>query len=157
MSKSKRNDENQNPSMKVKSKSIKYKKQKNSVFKFDMNKILKQRQADAVLMEKNAEMDEQLKVIDDLFQKEINEINAIPKINKNTFLPKLDYVIFDYSKYNTYFKDNSNSISTKLFLQQLISMSIEQNELEAHITHNYLKQENWSLVLDVCLNKIYSI
>lgn len=159
----KKNNENENPitnSKNISRKPNKIKKQKmqpnTPVFKFDMSKILKERQADAVLREKNAEMDKQMKVVDDLFQKEINEINTIKQDNKKTmFSQKLDYVIFDCSKYNINSNSNLNLTTTNFYLHQLLQMSIEQNKLEAHIIYNSLINENVSLVLDVCLNNIY--
>lgn len=159
MARKKKNDENKNPITKyiVSNKTKPIQRIKPAVFKFDMTKILKERQADAVLREKNAEMDKQIKVIEDLFQEEVNEINTVVPDKNSMFSPKQGYVIFDCTKYNISFKDNSNLATKNVYLQQFFQMSIEQNELEAHIIYNSLMNENVSLVLAVSLNNIYFI
>lgn len=133
------NDENKCP------KKMTVNKKSKQVFKFDMKRILKERQAEGEFWKKNAELDKEMKIVDDLFQKEVN--NAIQQ-NDELVLPTVGYVIFDPSKFNVSFQENYNL--TRSYSQQLLLMSIEGNELKANIIFNNLKKSNWSPVFEVC-------
>ncbi|XP_025205348.1 uncharacterized protein LOC112601785 [Melanaphis sacchari] len=131
------NDENKCPNKMTINKKCK------SVFQFDMKKILKKRQAEDDFWKKHADLDKEMKVVDDLFQKEVN--NTIKHIDKYTpTLPNVGYIIFDPSKYNLNFNDKFDI--TRSHSQQLLLMSIEKNELEANIIFNNLMKSNWSPV-----------
>jgi len=132
------NDENKCP------KKMTVNKKSKPVFKFDMKRILKERQAECEYWKKNAELDKEMKVVDDLFQKEVN--NAIQQ-NDEVVLPRVGYVIFDPSKFNMSFEEN---YITRSYSQQLLLMSIEENELESNIMFNNLMKSNWSPVFEVC-------
>jgi len=136
------NDENKYPN--------KFMVQKRSkpVFKFDMKKILKERQAEREFWKKNAEIDKEMKIVDDLFQKEVNY--TINQSDDKLVVPKFGYVIFDPSKFNVSFEENSD-ITGSYYSQQLLLMSIEGNDLEANIIFNNLMKSNWSPVFEVCL------
>ncbi|XP_022161948.1 uncharacterized protein LOC111027806 [Myzus persicae] len=134
------NDENKCP------KKMSVKKKSKPVFKFDMKRILKDRQAEGEFWKKNAELDKEMKIVDDLFQKEVN--NTI-KQNEDKYpliLPTVGYVIFDPSKFNENFEKNPDV--TGSHLQQLLLMSIEENELKAKIIFNNLMKSNWSPVFE---------
>lgn len=117
------------------------KQRKLPVIKFDMARILKERQADVEYWKKSAELDEKMKIVDDLFKSEENM--------RVSLIPNLEYVIFDQTKYNLFFKENPDYYKTQLHLQQLHSLSIEEDELEAKILFNHLMKANWSPVLNV--------
>jgi len=136
------NDENSCPNK------LTVQKRSKPVFKFDMKRILKERQAECEFWKKNAEIDKEMKVVDDLFQKEVN--NIINQSDDKLVLPKSGYVIFDPSKFNVNFEENSD-ITGSYYSQQLLLMSIEGNELEANIIFNNLMNSNWSPVFEVCL------
>lgn len=121
-------------------------KRSKPVFKFDMKKILKERQAEDEFWKKNAEIDKEMKVIDDLFQKEVN--STIKLDDDKLVLPTVGYVIFDPTKFNVSFEENSNIPGS--YSQQLLLMSIEGNELSANIIFNNLMNSNWSPVFEVC-------
>jgi len=135
------NNENKCPNKLVVKKRIK------PVFKFDMKKILKERQAEGEFWKRNAELDKEMKVVDELFQKEVTY--TINQSDDDLALPKFGYVIFDPSKFNVNFEDNSAKIGS--YSQQLLLMSIEENELEANIIFNNLMKSNWSPLFEVCL------
>lgn len=134
------NDENKCPNK------MTIKKKPKQVFKFDINKVLKERQAANVLMKKNAQFDKEMKIVDDLFQEEVSQ--TIKKEDKHpAVIPILGCVIFDHSKYNVNFEDNYDKIES--YSQKLLLMSIEENELEANIIFNNLMKSNWSPVFVV--------
>jgi len=133
------NDENKCPSK------ISVKKKSKSVFKFDMKRILKERQAEGEFWKKHADLDKEMKVVDDLFQEEVN--NTIKHSDKCPIvLPTVGYIVFDRSKYNMNFENKSDMIEP--YSQQLLLMSIEKNELEANIIFNNLMKSNWSPVFE---------
>jgi len=136
------NDENKYP------KKFMVQKRSKPVFKFDMKKILKERQAECEFWKKNAEIDKEMKIVDDLFQKEVNY--TINQSDDKLVVPKFGYVIFDPSKFNVSFEENSD-ITGSYYSQQLLLMSIEGNDLEANIIFNNLMKSNWSPVFEVCL------
>lgn len=112
-------------------------------FKFNIKEILKERQKDIKLSEERAETEEQMKTIDDLFQKEVKSIfnddgNEIPVVSS-----ELDLVV-DSSKYNIPFSKTSYRTITKSCSRRLIIMSIEQNELQTNIHYNHLMSAKWS-------------
>lgn len=118
-----------------------------SGFKFDMKRILKERQAEDEFLKKHADLDKEMKVVDDLFQEEVN--NTIKQDDSfSLVLPKVGFVIFDRSKCNINFEDKFST--TGLYSQQLLLMSIEKNEFEANIIFNNLINSNWSPVFEVC-------
>ncbi|XP_001942821.2 uncharacterized protein LOC100162929 [Acyrthosiphon pisum] len=133
------NDENKCPDK------LTVKKRSKPVFKFDMKTILKERQAESEFWKKYAEIDKEMKVVDVLFQKEVN--NTINQSDDKLVLPKLGYVIFDPSKFNVSFEENSD-ITRSYYSQQLLLMSIEGKELEANIIFNNLMKSNWSPVFE---------
>lgn len=122
-------------------------------YKFDIQRILKERKADNELKKKSAELDEQLKVVDDKFQNSVNELFICNEKDNLSVPPKRGYIIFDYSKYNTIFKNNSDdnykmlSNSQKLF----IKMSTNKNVYTANVYFKHLMEANWSPVFDVCI------
>ncbi|XP_027844062.2 uncharacterized protein LOC114124833 isoform X2 [Aphis gossypii] len=133
------NDENKCPNKMAGNK--KYK----SGFKFDMKRILKERQAEDEFLKKHADLDKEMKVVDDLFQEEVN--NTIKQDDSfSLVLPKVGFVIFDRSKCNINFEDKFST--TGLYSQQLLLMSIEKNEFEANIIFNNLINSNWSPVFE---------
>jgi len=136
------NDENKYPNK------LMVQKRSKPVFKFDMKKILKERQAEREFWKKNAEIDKEMKIVDDLFQKEVNY--TINQSDDKLVVPKFGYVIFDPSKFNVSFEENSD-ITGSYYSQQLLLMSIEGNDLEANIIFNNLMKSNWSPVFEVCL------
>ncbi|VVC34073.1 Hypothetical protein CINCED_3A000319 [Cinara cedri] len=132
------NDGNICPGMKSKKAELK-KVPKSCEFKFDMKSILKERQAESKYWEKNAKIDEEMKIVDELFQKEIEQnvdIDITPAI------PTLGYVIFDHSKYNNFIKINSN-FEINSWSQRLLAMSIEENEFVAHTHFLHLMKADW--------------
>jgi len=138
------NDENKHPNKLMATKRSK------PVYKFDMKKILKERQAEDEFWKKNAEIDKEMKVVDDLFQKEVN--STIKLDDDKLVLPTVGYVIFDPSKFNVSFEKNSNIPGS--YSQQLLLMSIERNELSANIIFNNLMNSNWSPLFEVCLTAL---
>jgi len=143
------NDENKCPNKMVVNKRYK------PVFKFDVKRILKERRDESEFWKKHAELDKEMKVIDDLFQEEVNHTIKHNDDEYPLVLPKVGYVIFDHSKYNISFGDNYDI--TDPYSQQLLLMSIEGNELEANIIFNNLMKSNWSPVFKVCLNSIFTV
>lgn len=135
------------------------KRQRKSAFKFDIKKILKERRAEGKLLKKSAKLDEEMKVIDDLFQEKVNETIDFEENNKLPLeLTNLDHVVIDRSNFNIPFKDDSNGDSKKLCIQRFKIMSIEKNGLEANIHFNHLMKADWSPEFNVCFenNKFYS-
>jgi len=136
------NDENKCPNKMAGNK--KYK----SGFKFDMKRILKERQAEDEFLKKHADLDKEMKVVDDLFQEEVNNTikhdDSFPLV-----LPKVGYVIFDRSKCNINFEDKFSTTGSS-YSQQLLLMSIEKSEFEANIIFNNLIKSDWSPVFKVC-------
>lgn len=141
------NDENKCPMKNISSK--KQPKLKSHPFKFDMKQILKERKAQDKYWERSAEIDKQMKVVDDLFQKEVNRVIAYEN-NKFPDLSKSGFVVFDSSKYNNNFKKNVFSNVTKPYLYRFYLMSIEENELEANCHFNNLSNSNWLPMFNVC-------
>jgi hypothetical protein len=135
------NDENKCPSK------ITVNKRNKSVFKFDMKRVLKERQVEGEFWKKHADLDKEMKVVDDLFQEEVN--NTIKHNDKCPIvLPTVGYIIFNRSKYNMNFENKSDMIES--YSLQLLLMSIEKNELKATIIFNNLMKSNWSPVFKVC-------
>lgn len=138
------NDENQCPLKKMRV----TKKQTNVIFKFDIKNILKERQAESEYWKKNDELDKQIKIVDGLFQEQLEQT----KLNEDRHFEKqtLGYVVFNSSYYNKNVNNYSYSDLTNNPLQQLILISIEKNELKA-ITHfKRLMKSNWCPVFKVC-------
>lgn len=135
------NDENKCPNKITGNK--KYK----SGFKFDMKRILKERQAEGEFLKKHADLDKEMKVVDNLFQEEVNNTinhdDSFPLV-----LPKIGFVIFNRSKCNINFEDKFST--TGSYSQQLLLMSIEKSEFKASIIFNNLMKSNWSPVFEVC-------
>jgi len=135
------------------------KRQKKTAFKFDIKKILKERRAEGKLLKQSAKFDEEMKVIDDLYQEKVNETIDFEDNNK---LPlkstNLNHVVIDRSNFNIPFNDNSNADSKKLCIQRFKIMSIENNGFQADIHFNNLMKANWSPEFNVCFenNKFYS-
>lgn len=125
------------------------KKLKRPVFKFDIHEILKNRQLEGKLMEQTAKLEEEMKVVDKLYQEQLNETIDF---EGNDILPlvSIHFNPVDCCNYNIPFKDNSDSDLTKLCIQRLQIMLIEGNELEANIHFNHLMGANWSPIFDVC-------
>lgn len=121
------------------------KKQSKSDFKFDIKKIVKERQAEEEFWKKSDELDKKIKAIDILYQEPVNQTyDKFKKIH-----------VFDCSKYNITFEEDSDI--RKSCLKRLSIMLNELNELRA-ITHfNFLMKASWSPVLDVRSNRIYFI
>lgn len=129
------------------------KKRSKSAFKFDMKEVLKERLADNELWEKNAKLDKQMKIVDDLFQKKVIQTFASLNNNNSAISPTFGLAVFDRSKYNIQFNnimDSSDSDTSNLYFQKLFKMSVEENELEANIYFIELIGVNWSPGLDVC-------
>lgn len=108
-------------------------------------------------MKQSAELDEEMKVIDDLYQEKVNQTIDFEDSDKLPLvLMNEDNVMIDHSNYNIPLKENSDTDS--LCLQRLQIMSIEQNELKANIHFNHLMKAKWSPDFDVCFenNKFYS-
>lgn len=142
------NDENLCP---MKTISKKQPKSKSPSFKFDVKQILKERKAYNKYWERSAELDKQLEVVDNLFQKEVNRVVAYTtSIDKVPDVSKAGFVVFDSSKYNIIFKNNSKLYVTKSCLLRLYLMSIEENELKANIHFYTLMNSNWLPIFDVC-------
>lgn len=121
------------------------KKQFKSDFKFDIKQIVEERQAEKEFWKKSDELDKQIKSIDVWFQEHKNQTS-------DNF--KKTQTCFDCSKYNITFEEDSDI--RKSCLRRLSIMLNELNELEA-ITHfKYLMKANWSPLLDVRTNRIYS-
>ncbi|XP_050522515.1 uncharacterized protein LOC126895077 [Daktulosphaira vitifoliae] len=130
-----KNDENVCPrkySPKVQSRPVK------KPFKFDIKKILKERQADNEFWKQSAELDEEIKIVEDLFQKEIIKSKNIPSSSN---LSMKGWVIFDPLKFK-----NKNVVLNKMksHSEILLRMSVEQDELKANIIFNNLFNANWS-------------
>lgn len=140
------NDENLCP---MKTNSSKNASKSRSPFKFDVKQILKERKAYNEYWERSAELDKQLEVVDVLFQKEVNQIITCTTSFNLPNVSESGFVVFDSSKYDIVFKNNSNLDVTNSYLQQLYQMSIEENELEANIYFYNLMQSNWLPVFDV--------
>ncbi|CAI6345314.1 unnamed protein product [Macrosiphum euphorbiae] len=123
------------------------KKLKRPVFKFDIHEILKNRQLEGKLMEQTAKLEEEMKVVDKLYQEQLNETIDF---EGNDILPlvSIHFNPVDCCNYNIPFKDNSDSDLTKLCIQRLQIMLIEGNELEANIHFNHLMGANWSPIFD---------
>jgi len=124
------------------------------VFKFDIQKILKERQADNDFWKRSAEIDKHMEAVDILYQAEVNKplfenvIKSVPT--------KMGHVIFDHAKYNILFKNKQNIDIIQSFSHQLLLMSIEENELIANIHFINLMKADWSPSLNVCFLKMYS-
>jgi len=133
------------------------------VYKFDIERILKERQKEKDDAEKNAEYYKEIKMIRDRIKaidaKEAKEAeeekrNLIDKINAASIRSGL--IVFDHSKYNLLFKINLNSDITNLYSQQFLKLSIEENEFEANILLDHLIEANWSPVFKVDLVIVYT-
>lgn len=122
---------------------------KRPVFKFDINEILKNRQLEGMLLEQTAKLEEEMKVVDKLYQEQLNETSD-PEDNDKLPLVSIHFNPVDCCNYNIPFKENSNSDLTTLCIQRLQIMLIEGNELTANIHFNHLMSANWSPVFDVC-------
>ncbi|CAI6371533.1 unnamed protein product [Macrosiphum euphorbiae] len=132
------------------SKKTAIKRIKRPVYKFNLHKILKNRQLEKNVWEQTAKHDEEMKVIDESYQ----ELNETIDFEDNDKLP-IESIHFDpavLSNYNIPFKDSSDSDLTKLCMQRLQIMLIEGNELEASIHFNHLMKANWSPVFDIVQN-----
>jgi len=125
------------------------KKLKKPVFKFDIHEILKNRQLEEKLMEQTAKFEEEMKVVDKLYQEQLNDFIDLED-NEKIPLVSVHFNRVDCCNYNIPFKDDSDSDLTKLCIQRLQIMLIEGNELEANIHFNHLLRANWSPVFDVC-------
>jgi len=123
-------------------------KRSKRIYKFDINRILKEREADAKLDEERDELDKQMKAIDDLFEAAVNSNN----INQNA-LSNMSYTTFNLTMYNIPFKEDPDL--TKSCVQRLHILSIEGNELEAMIHFHHLTMVNWYPVFHVCSNNIF--
>lgn len=122
----------------------------NAPYEFNFQQILKERQEECEFWRKNDELNEEMKVVDELYYKAVNEV-YVPDINLPS--PNLGYHIFDYSKYNLLFNNNLESGIKNVYSQQLLIMSIEKDQLEANIHFLQLMQANWTPVLNVCVYK----
>lgn len=121
------------------------KRQKKTSFKFDIKKILKERRAEGKLLKQSAKFDEEMKVIDELYQEKVNETIDFEDNNKLPLeLTNLKKVVIDRSNFNIPFNDNSNADSKKLCIQRFKILSIESNAFQANIHLNHLKKANWS-------------
>lgn len=125
------------------------------VFKFDAKKILKNRQAENELLKKKADFDEEMKIVNDLFQAEVENSKKYEE-EKCAITSKLVYSLFDYTKFNVHFNKNSDLCMTKSWSQQLLLMSIEEDELKANINFKNLFDANWLPGMSVRLEIIYS-
>lgn len=147
--KSNHNDENTCP---VTSKTANLSKTfKFTDFKFDMQSILNERQAECIYWERNAEIDKEMKIVDELFQKEMQQ-----KIDTDfcPATPILGHIIFDRSKYNNIIQVNSDCDIIS-WSQRLLLMSIEENELVANTHFHYLMEADWLPEMDVCFFRFY--
>lgn len=129
------------------------KRQKRSVFKFDIEKIIKERQLEGKLLKQAVKLDEEMTIVDKLFQKNVKQIIDFKDNDKSPIASiNSDHTIIDSSNsgsnYNIPFNENSDSDLTKLCLQRLQILSIEENELEANIHFNHLMKANWTPVFD---------
>lgn len=149
--------------LKTKKKTVKDKKQRTSkknvskqlkrpVFKFDVHEIVKNRRLEGKLLEQTAKLEAEMKVVDKLYQEQLNEPIDFEG-NDKLPLVSIHFNPVDCCNYNIPFKENSDSDVTKLCLQRLQIMLIEGNELEANIHLNHLMRANWSPVFDVCFKK----
>lgn len=87
---------------------------------------------------KNADLMEQIKIIDVLFNKLINQVD-----NGDIALPPIMvYHIFDNCRYDLLFNNYSDSGPINLYSHWLLVMSIEKNELKANICFNHLIKGN---------------
>ncbi|XP_022178168.1 uncharacterized protein LOC111039145 [Myzus persicae] len=125
------------------SKNTASKQPKRPVFKFDMNEIVKRRQLEGKLLEQTAKQEEEMKVIDKLYQEQLNQTIDFES-NEKLPLVSTHFDPDDFSNYNIPFKENSDSDFKKLCVQRLHIMSIEGNELQANIHFNHLLRANWS-------------
>lgn len=121
------------------------KKQNKQVFNFDMKKILKERQAESEYWKRSEELDKEIKAVNILYDKEVNQIKEQSSVS-----PKFGFIIFNCSKYNILFK-NINDANITSLSQKFIKMSVEKNELVANIHYNNLVNANWSPALSVSL------
>lgn len=128
-------------------KNMSNKNQCKQAFNFDVKKILKERQAESEYWKKSAELDKEIKAVDVLYDKEVNQIK---EQSYSLVSPKFGYIIFNRSKYNVFFK-NINDANITSLSQKLIKMSVEKNELVANIHYNNLVNANWSPALNVSL------
>lgn len=126
------------------------KKQNKQIFNFDMKKILKERQAESEYWKRSEELDKEIKAVNILYDKEINQIKEQSSVS-----PKFGFIIFNGSKYNILFK-NINDANITSLSQKFIKMSVEKNELVANIHYNNLVNANWSPALNASLS-IYFI
>jgi len=85
-------------------------------------------------LKQRTKFDEEMKVIDDLYQEKVNETINFEDNNKLPLkFTNLDHVVIDRSNFNIPFKDNSNADSKKLCIQRFKIMSIEKNGLQTFI------------------------
>lgn len=126
------------------------KKLSKHTYTFNINRILKERKAEAELDKINDELDKRKEIVDGLFEAAIKSNN----INESD-ATKTNSDVFDPSKYNIPFKEDADF--TKSCVQRLHILSIEGNELEANIHFNHLTKANWSLKFHVRSNNIYFI
>lgn len=141
------------------------KRQKKSVFKFDIKKILEERRLEGKLLKQPAIVDEEMIAADKLYQEAVkkmieNEDNDV-QFPLESINSEHNIIIDSYnfgSNSNIPFDENSYSDLTKLCSERLKIMSVEKNELKAKLHFNHLMKENWSPVFDVCFknNKFYS-
>lgn len=122
------------------------KKQNKQIFNFDMKKILKERQAESEYWKRSEELDKEIKAVNILYDKEINQIKEQSSVS-----PKFGFIIFNGSKYNILFK-NINDANITSLSQKFIKMSVEKNELVANIHYNNLVNANWSPALNASLS-----
>lgn len=128
----------------------KTKKPREKRFKFDVKKILKKRQAEKERLQAKKECesdDEQSKIIDELFQAEVNERIA----RENPIVQKPDRISFDCSKYNIPFNDDPNCTVSESCAKRFSIMSDEANEMMAYIHFSHLMKADWSIKFEVCV------
>jgi len=122
---------------------------KRPIYKFDIQEILKNRRLEGKLLEQTAKFEEEMKVVDKLYQEQLNETIDFEG-NEKLPLVSIHFNPVGCCNYNIPFNDNSDSDLTKLCIQRLQIMLIERNELEANIHFNHLMRANWSPLFDVC-------
>lgn len=127
----------------------KYPSKKNSinkylkpVEKFDMKRILKERQEESEFWKRSAELGEEINAVNILFEKEIKKLKEVKSPP-----PKFGFVVFDHSKYDLLLKSKNDD--TASHSQQLIKMSTEKNVFEIKKLFNNLDEANWMPSLDV--------
>jgi len=125
------------------------KQSKRPVFKFDIHEIVKRRKLEGKLLEQTAKHEEEMKVIDKLYQEQLSQTIDF-EANDKLPLVSTHFDPVGFSNYNIPFKENSDSDFKKLCVQRLHIMSIEGNELQANIHFNHLLRANWSPGFDVC-------